>query len=382
MPTTSVYGITYPASTDLVTDGASQMGTISTGFDTAIQKAVSTNDGRNWVDNPEFEINYRNSQTITASTTGYIADRWIWQVASATATFSRSTLSLGTTGLDSSLTRGATVQTTVSSLAAASVYFQQLIDAVERLANRTVILSFYAKAATGTPNIGARLVQNFGTGGAPSAEVATALQTKVLSTSWVRYSMTFTLPSVSGKTLGTNNDDATRIEIWTSGGSGSAGSAVGHQLNTIDITGIQLETDYLTNYELRYDWVDAGRCSRFFQTSYQDSIWLLAGGAGAAGQNGKVELSASTNAGNATYYTFKFPIQMQRTPTMRFYTQVAGTLGSWDYARSAASGTITVGTAANGLSPLGFILVNSASLGAAWVPVQLTGQWAASIDGW
>jgi len=384
MPDTPIYAITYPASTGLVTDGASNMQTISTDVETALNRQAATNDGRNWLDNPQFSINYRNAQTITAATNGYLADRWLWSVLTgATATFSRSTIALATAGLDASITRGATINTTASAGTAAGVYVYQSIDAVERLSGRTVVVSFYAKASVNATKVGVRLVQSFGTGGTPSANVDTAMQNATLTTSWARYSLTFTLGSVNGKTLGTNNDDATRLELWTSGGSGTAGSGVGHQIATVDITGLQAEIDYLTPWELRYDWLDTARCSRFFQTSYPDSVWLLLGGAGAAGQNGKVEHSATTNGGNACYYTFKFPIQMQRTPTMRFYTQTAGLLGSWEYSRNTVATTaIAVGTATNGLSPLGFILVNSTSLGAVWVPVQMTGQWAASIDGW
>ena len=382
MPDTPIYALTYPAVTGLVTDGATNMQTICTDVETALNTQTATNDGRNWVDNPQFVVNYRNGQTITAGAYGYVADRWLWEVANATSTFARTTIALGTAGLDPSIVRGMSANTTVSTLTTSLVHMEQLLDGVERLSNRTVVLSFYAKAATGTPKIGARLVQNFGTGGSPSAEVALAVQTATLTTGWVRYSFTFTLASVAGKTLGTGNDDHTRIEIIFSGGSGTIGSAVGNQVNTLEVTGVQLEVSFLTPFEFRYEWVDNLRCQRFFTTSYQDSIWVLAGGAGAASQNGKVEFSGTTNGGNAMYYTYKFPVIMQRTPTMRFYVQTTGALGSWDYARSGATGVIAVGTAANGLSPLGFILVNSASLGATWVAAQYTGQWAASIDGW
>lgn len=382
MPDTPIYAITYPASSALVTDGASAMQTISTDVEAALNAQSATNDGRNWIDNPQFTVNFRNAQTITAGTLGYVADRWIWEVANATSAFSRTTIALGTAGLDPSIVRGMSANTTVSGLTTSLVWMEQPIDGVERLSNRTVVLSFYAKAASGTPKIGARLVQNFGTGGSPSAEVALAVQTATLSTSWVRYSFTFTLASVSGKTLGTNNDDATRVEIIFSGGSGTIGSGVGNQINTLEVTGVQLEVSYLTPFELRYEWIDNLRCQRFFTTSYQDSIWLLAGGAGAAGQNGKVAVSGSTGASGGMYYTFKFPVIMQRTPSLRFYTVTTGALGSWDYSRSGASGLITMTTAVNGLSPLGFIAVNSSTLGANWVVAELQGQWAASIDGW
>src|SRR5690606_33394960 len=49
--------------------------------------------------------------------------------------------------------------------------------------------------------------QNFGTGGSPSTGVQVSAQNASLTTSWQRFDLTFDIPSISGKTLGTNNDD-------------------------------------------------------------------------------------------------------------------------------------------------------------------------------
>jgi hypothetical protein len=82
-------------------------------------------------------------------------------------------------------------------------------------------LSFWAKAAAGityTPII----IQDFGSGG--SGTVTTNASSSItLTTSWARYSVNFTVPSISGKTIGTSSclvvfpiiisADAT-IDIW------------------------------------------------------------------------------------------------------------------------------------------------------------------------
>lgn len=384
MPDTPIYAITYPASTALVTDGASAMQTISTDVETALNTQAGSNDGRNYLDNPRFAVNFRNSQTITAGTQGYIADRWIWNVANATSTFTRTTIPIGTTGLDTTIAFGMSANTTTSTLTTAAVYFQQILDGgVEKFGGDTLVLSFYAKASSGTPKVGARLVQNFGTGGAPSAEVALAIQTATISTSWARYSLTFTLASVAGKTLGTNADDGLRLELWTSGGSATVASAVGNQQGfTIEVTGIQLEQNYRTPFEYRYDWNDALRCQRYFQTSYQDSIWLLAGGAGAASGVGKVQITTTTTGANVVYYSHRFTIAMPRVPTFRFYTQSTGLVGSWDYDRSGASGTVTIAPSSpSGAMPNGILAVTG-SLGVAWSAATIQGHYTASIDGW
>src|SRR4051812_1679348 len=77
------------------------------------------------------------------------------------------------------------------------------IEDVRTLAGRQVTLSFVAYAVTGTPKLGLELAQSFGTGGAPSAAVFTAMGAVTLSTTPTRYSVTVTLPSITGKVLGT-----------------------------------------------------------------------------------------------------------------------------------------------------------------------------------
>jgi len=86
----------------------------------------------------------------------------------------------------------------------------------------TYTLSFWAKAAA-AKNVDVILGQSFGSGG--SADVETTIQSaQALTTSWVRYSYTFTVPSISGKTIGTGsyafvylglpNNDTFTIDTW------------------------------------------------------------------------------------------------------------------------------------------------------------------------
>lgn len=57
-------------------------------------------------------------------------------------------------------------------------------------------------------NVTAKLIQRFGTGGAPSADVQADSDVLALTTSWQRFDITTTLPSIVGKTIGSNLDDA------------------------------------------------------------------------------------------------------------------------------------------------------------------------------
>jgi hypothetical protein len=77
------------------------------------------------------------------------------------------------------------------------------LEDVNTLAGQTATFSFYAKVNTGTQSITPRYVQDFGSGG--SATVVTNMTAQTLTTSWQRFTITSTIPSVSGKTIGTSS---------------------------------------------------------------------------------------------------------------------------------------------------------------------------------
>ena len=105
-------------------------------------------------------------------------------------------------------------------------YIQQNIEDVRTFAGQTVTWSFWAKADSARV-LNPQLIQRFGTGG--SSAVVTTPSTITLSTSWARYSVTATIPSVSGKTIGTSSSLEPRMYWTTASGS------------TIEFWGWQLE---------------------------------------------------------------------------------------------------------------------------------------------
>jgi hypothetical protein len=107
---------------------------------------------------------------------------------------------------------------------------RQQYDTVETFAGYPVTISFYAKSPTAS-TINAYLRQYFGTGGAPSAEVATLAIQQVLTTSWQRYNATITLPTLTGKTLGSNGDSGLFLTI----------NFPNDALATVDICNVQVQ---------------------------------------------------------------------------------------------------------------------------------------------
>jgi hypothetical protein len=198
--------------------------------------------GKNKIINGDFRINQR-AFTSTTTSGAYGHDRF-WLFTAGGTTYSNQTFTLGTapvTGYEA--INFAQLVTTSQNATTAYSIISQKIESVRTLANQTATISFWAKAASGTPKVAIEIAQDFGTGGSPSASVNTAVSAVTLSTSWARYSVTVNVPSISGKTIGNNNNDALIIYLWVSAGTNfaSRGSSIGAQDNTFDIWGVQVE---------------------------------------------------------------------------------------------------------------------------------------------
>lgn len=158
----------------------------------------------------------------------------------------------------------------------------QQIEGVRRTAGKTVTVSFWAIAAAGTPKVGIGLQQVFGTGGSPSALVVIAAQTVTLSTTWTRYSLTFAVPSVAGKTFGTTlGTDYLEVDFWLSSGStfNAQSGSIGVQAATVTLFGRQLEIgSYATPLEKQDIRYDLANCQRFYQIVPASARATAAGG--------------------------------------------------------------------------------------------------------
>lgn len=69
-----------------------------------------------------------------------------------------------------------------------------------------ITLQFWAQSPTVANQVQIFFAQNFGTGGSPSPEVDTAVTSFTLTNTWAQYQCVITVPSISGMTLGTDNN--------------------------------------------------------------------------------------------------------------------------------------------------------------------------------
>jgi hypothetical protein len=134
-------------------------------------------------------------------------------------------------------------------------------------------LSFWAKADA-NKNIAIEYFQGFGTGGSPSASV-TGIGSQLISltTTWQKKTVTVTLPSIVGKTLGTDGAQTTftGIGFWFDAGSNWAfrSANLGQQSGTFDIAQIKIEDGSVaTNGWHPYDGEfgsETQACARYYE---------------------------------------------------------------------------------------------------------------------
>ena len=88
------------------------------------------------------------------------------------------------------------------------------IESVKTLAGRTTTLTLYCQFASANTLPSIVIQQYFGSGGSPSAVVNALVTSSIaVGTTWQKVQYVFTMPSISGKTLGTNGDDYVSIYI-------------------------------------------------------------------------------------------------------------------------------------------------------------------------
>ena len=162
--------------------------------------------GKNKIINGDFGVWQRGTSfTNTSAVPANWADRFTGYATFSAGSFvvSQQTFTPGTAPVAGYESTYYLRQTFPSSGTISYAELGQKIEDVRIFAGQTVTLSFWAKANSAISPFIFVLTQNFGSGG--SANVSSGSYTPTFSTSWARYSVTITLPSVAGKTIGVNS---------------------------------------------------------------------------------------------------------------------------------------------------------------------------------
>jgi len=214
-------------------------------------------------------------QRGTSSTSfGYVAaDRFSNSYTGGTVTQSRQSFALGDTF--GSNNPKYFLRQTVSGQASAGNYglIGHRIEGVASYAGQTITLLGWARRSSGSGNVAVETDQYFGGGGSPSANVRTYQGAITLTSSWAPFAVVCSVPSVSGKTLGTDGGDSVGVNFWTSAGSdwNSRTNSLGIQTIGVDLWGIHIKrgvhtADATEAYRAPELGLELARCQRYLET--------------------------------------------------------------------------------------------------------------------
>jgi len=289
------------------------------------------------INNPNMLINgdFNHWQPYLAAVTGtntMLADNWRMVSSGSTHSSTQGTVTDGTDDVFFDPSDGATASqyfatVAVTSVAGAANYVALVnrMEGLRRFAGKTITVSFWAKAASGTPAIGLHCSSNFGSGGSPSAQVNHTGEAKTLSTSWTKFTHTVAIPSVSGKTFGTTpNTSFCQLAIYLDAGSnyntytGSCGQAT----KTVSIKQVKVEVGTLATQFMPEDpEVELAKCQRY--------IYKIFPNVNAA----QLIPSAITGSTTLAYGMTPFPVTMRAAPTALLQS---GTATDYRYSNGAA----------------------------------------------
>lgn len=273
--------------------------------------------GKNLFLNADLSVWQRGTSFTNPSNGSFTTDRWsmYYDGSGATRTISQQTFTGDNpSGCNASYyLRWA--QTVAGTGSTTNALFNKIED-VRKFNNQTVTVSFWAKADA-SRTISLDTYQEFGTGGS-GAVFVNSLSCSV-TTSWTRFSATFTMPSVTGKTI-TSNSSISHILNFPI-------NAVG----TFDVTGFQIELgSTATTFQTATGTIqgELAACQRYYTTSIPDGYTIsnfpIMGTTGSGG----VIFTCSAGSTNDLFGTIQYAVPLRATPTFNIYSGNNRTAGS------------------------------------------------------
>ena len=313
--------------------------------------------GKNKIINGDFGIWQRGTSFTNPSDQSYTADRFLvnYNGTGATRTISQQTFDysaspaadkLPITGYPSTYF----LRYAVSVAGSGNTYnfINQRIEDVRTLAGQTVTVSFWGKADSSRSINGPGWRQNFGSGGSGDVDTSSG-STFSFTTSWQRFTTTFAVPPIAGKTIGTSS----YVNLFIA-------SLPSNTTFTVDIWGVQVEAGSVATPFTTATGTLSGElaaCQRYYWRAGGDSVY----------QPYAVGAAQSTTTAQ---FSVQNPVPMRIAPTSIDFSTVAVTDTINAYSISAITFAnagryaSTVNTAASSLTtfrPYIFVSNNSTS---------------------
>ncbi len=275
------------------------------------QSALSNIGGaprKNLLINGNFDVWQRGA---SATGNGYLsADRWAHYASVSTHTISRQPFAVGQSGVPNNPNWFLSTAVVSGNTASSFEYLAQGIEDVTLSSGRVVTLSFWAMATTAGKSLSFDFYQSFGTNGSGSVTGIGAAKV-TLTTGWVQYTATVSIPSVLGKTIGTNN--ALFVRFWLDAGANYAvqASSLGNQSLTLYLSQVKVEYGSLaSDWEPRSYAEELRLCQRYYE---------------------RVNGTVATN--QPRYFLQRYKVDKRAVPAL---TLVSGSTGGADYINGGA----------------------------------------------
>ena len=269
--------------------------------------------GRNVVINGNMEISQRGTSQTAA---GYgTLDRFNMSLSGATATMTQESFTIGQTDVVGSH-KYLKLAVSTGNNNSGVFYKIEAKDAIA-LIGKKVTLTYYAKGTS--PASGLQVAMEWYDGSSSSPSSST---TVTLTSSWVKYTHTFDVPSISGLTL--TNANAYLELKWA-----QANADTGTDAYEVNLAQIQLETGpQSTPFEHRSFADEWARCRRYTQVYENGSSGQIALGAGMGYSSSqimvyvpfdvamRVQPSVATSGNWINYYTGAFGVLSSVAPSI------------------------------------------------------------------
>ncbi|OBU47969.1 hypothetical protein A9K69_20555 [Stenotrophomonas maltophilia] len=288
--------------------------------------------GKNRLINGNFDFFQRGNFGNVTSAAPYTADRWICSAAGgATCNWGIGAPAVGEIPwarrfLGFNIVSGTT-----------SAWVGQRIENVSTFAGGKATASFWMRSGVAGKKVGVLIQQVFGSGGSALVQVDGPVIT--LGTAFQKYTVTFDVPSVAGKTYGANNN-LLLCFFYTDNRPELFGGQLINQTGLFELAQVQFESgDMATEFDFRPLGYELSLCQRY----YEKSLDVETAPAGNLPSGYTVGTAIAAGTCRSTAQTFK--AAKRSNPAITLYTNsaVAAGTGFWglfngsSWSRGAAS---------------------------------------------
>jgi hypothetical protein len=250
--------------------------------------------GKNKIINGDFNVWQRGTSFTNPSAGTFTCDRYSWDSVSMTGSITRQAFTAGTApvaGYEGTFFARLDITS--------GTQYGELVQKIENartFAGQTITVSFWAKLNSGASGWQVNVVQNFGTGGSPSSAVLVGQSAFTPTASWQRFTYTVAVPSVSGKTFGSNNNSFLAATIQKTSSTASQLDTWGWQVEAgSSATTFQTATGTIQG--------ELSACQRYYYRNVANGAFTVLSTLGAA------ETATSCR------FTIQHPVTMRIAPT-------------------------------------------------------------------